>query len=168
MPVRTFLAVLAALGLAIPSLVRAQTASPGPSLRVTGKVGKSLVLHEADLAKLPHQHLAVTDEKGHPASYDGVPVSDILRLAGVPLGKLLRGPQMKLYVVVNAADGYSVVFALAELDPGFNERAAVLADQRDLHPIAAPEGPLRLVVPSDRRHARWVREVTELDVEEAK
>jgi hypothetical protein len=34
--------------------------------------------------------------------------------------------------------------------------------------LAPPEGPFRLVVAGEKRHARWVREVTALDIEEAK
>src|ERR1700751_877406 len=52
--------------------------------------------------------------KGAAVAYEGVSVAELLRRADVPLGKQLRGPRMKLYVVVEAADGYRAVFALAE------------------------------------------------------
>jgi DMSO/TMAO reductase YedYZ molybdopterin-dependent catalytic subunit len=148
---------------------RAQTAAPtNTTLRVTGKVERPLALTEADLQALPHKRLAVTDEEGTPVTYDGVPVVELLRRAGVPLGKQLRGPQMKLYVTADAADGYRVVFAMPEFDPDFTDRVVILADHRDGHVLAPPEGPFRLVVVGEKRHARWVREVTALDVEEAK
>ena len=67
---------------------------------------------------------------------------------------------MKLYVMVSASDGYRVVFALAEFDPDFTDRIVILADRRDGHALAPPEGPFRLVVAEEKRHARWVREVT--------
>lgn len=147
----------------------AQTALPlNATLRVTGKVERPLVLSQADLLALPRKLLAVTDEKGKPVVYDGVPVVELLRRAGAPLGKQLRGPQMKLYVTADAADGYRVVFALAELDPDFTDRTTILADRRDGHVLAPPEGPFRLVVAGDKRHARWVRGVTVLDIEEAR
>lgn len=144
------------------------TPSANATLRVNGKVERHLVLSEADLQALPHKHLAVTDEKGTPVTYDGVPVVELLRRAGVPLGKQLRGPQMRLYVIADAADGYRVVFALPEFDPDFTDRAIILADRRDGHVLAPPEGPFRLIVPGEKRHARWVREVTALDIEEAR
>jgi DMSO/TMAO reductase YedYZ molybdopterin-dependent catalytic subunit len=137
-------------------------------LRVVGKVERPLALHDGDLTGLPHQHLEVTDEKGHPVGYDGVPIAEILKRAGVPLGQRLRGRQMKLFVVVDAADGYGVVFALAELDPDFTDRIVLLADRRNGGAITPPEGPFRLVVPGEKRHARWVREVTTIDVEEVR
>ena len=138
------------------------------TLRVIGKIERPLALSEVDLEALPRKRLAVTDEKGTSVTYDGVPVVELLRRAGVPLGKQLRGPQMKLYVVADAADGYRAVFALPEFDPDFTDRVIILADRRDGHVMTPKEGPFRLIVPGEKRHARWVREVTTLDVEEAK
>jgi DMSO/TMAO reductase YedYZ molybdopterin-dependent catalytic subunit len=63
------------------------------------------------------------------------------------------------YVVVDAADGYRAVFALAELDPAQTDRVILLADRKDGQPLPAAEGPLRVVVPGEKRPARWVRQV---------
>jgi hypothetical protein len=65
-------------------------------------------------------------------------------------------------LLVEAADGYRVAFALAEVDPAFSERDIILADKRDGKPLDAKEGPLRIVAPGDKRPARWVRQVTAL------
>jgi hypothetical protein len=43
----------------------------------------------------------------------------------------------------------------------------LLADRRDGQPLAAAEGPLRLVVPDEKRHARWVRQVRSCTVRRA-
>ena len=86
---------------------------------------------------------------------------------GVPLGAELRGSNMAMYLLVEAADDYRVVFALPELDPAFTERVILLADRRDGQPLAAAEGPLRLVVPDEKRHARWVRQVRSCTVRRA-
>jgi hypothetical protein len=59
------------------------------------------------------------------------------------------------------------VFALPEFDPDFTDRVIILADRRYRHALAAKEGPFRLIVAGEKRHARWVREVTALDIEEA-
>jgi DMSO/TMAO reductase YedYZ molybdopterin-dependent catalytic subunit len=160
--------ICVALAFIASRAARGQTMPPAnTTVRVTGKVERPLVLGESDLQALPRKHLAVTDEKGAPVTYDGVPVVELLRRAGVPLGKQLKGPQMKLYVIVSAADGYQVVFALPEFDPDFTDRIIILADRRDGHVLAPPQGPFRLVVAGEKRHARWVREVTTLDIEEA-
>ena len=60
---------------------------------------------------------------------------------------------------------HRAVFALAEFDPDFTDRVILLADRRDGHPLSSKEGPFRIVVPGEKRHARWVREVIALDVE---
>jgi len=71
---------------------------------------------------------------------------------------------MTLSVVATASDGYRAVFALAEFDPGFTDQVILLADKRDGKSLSAREGPLRIIVPSEKRHARWVREVSSLTV----
>jgi len=162
--------VFAALA-ASPSVSVAQAISSAPNdgtLRNTGAVGHAIVLHEADLATLSRQTVHVVDDKGAAVAYEGVPVAALLGRAGAPLGKQLRGPRMKLYVVVEAADGYRAVFALAEFDSDFTDRVILLVDRRDGHPLSSKEGPFRIVVPGEKRHARWVREVTALDIQEAR
>jgi hypothetical protein len=131
-------------------------------------VQRRLVLRDSDLQEMPRKHVAVTDDNGRTATYDGVAVVDILLRAGALLGKRLRGTQMKCYVIAYAEDGYRVIYALPEFDPDFTDRVIILADRRDGHPIGPREGPFRLVAPDEKRHARWVREVTALDVEEAR
>ena len=74
------------------------------------------------------------------------------------------GKALTTYLLVKAADGYQVVFALPELDPGFTDRVIFLADRRDDKPLSPKEGPLRIIVPGEKRQARWVRQVTSLTV----
>jgi len=54
------------------------------------------------------------------------------------------------------------VFALPELDPAFSDRIILLADRRDGKLLAGKEGPLRVIVPGEKRHARWIRQVIAL------
>jgi DMSO/TMAO reductase YedYZ molybdopterin-dependent catalytic subunit len=138
--------------------------APADSIRVGGEVKHPLVLTTGDIAALPHQSVSVVDEKNGTEVYQGVPVAELLRRAGAPLGKELRGPKMRLYVLVKARDGYAAVFALPEFDAGFTDRVILLADRRDGHPLDAVEGPLRLVVPGEKRRARWVRQVIDIEV----
>jgi hypothetical protein len=67
-------------------------------------------------------------------------------------------------LLVEAADGYKVVYALAELDPAFASREIILADKRDGKPLDAKEGPFRIVAPGDKRPARWAHQITTLRV----
>ena len=138
--------------------------NPGIVLRVEGLVDKPLGLSAADLARMPRQTVEVKDRDGKLARFAGVALSEVLRAAGGPLGEKLRGTQLSKFLLVEAADGYRVVFALPELDPAFTDESVLVADRRDGQPLSATEGPLRLVVAHEKRQARWVRRVNTLKV----
>jgi DMSO/TMAO reductase YedYZ molybdopterin-dependent catalytic subunit len=65
---------------------------------------------------------------------------------------------------VHAADGYRVVIALREMDPAFSDKQIILAVLKDGKPLDDKEGPYRIVVPDEKRMARWVRQVTTLKI----
>lgn len=117
----------------------------------------------ADLAKLP-RHTAILDNHGKQISYEGALLGDVLAEHGVDLGKGLRGKQLSSYVTALASDGYQVVFALAEFDPTILDSGIIVADKRDGQPLPASEGPFRIVVPRDKRAARSLRLLREIDV----
>ena len=163
--------VLIAVTIAAGSTASANSktsATDSTSVRITGKVARPLVVSDGELQALPRKRVTVTGDKGTQVTYDGVLVSDLLQRAGVPLDKGLRGVQMRLYVIVEGADGYQVVFALPEFDGGFTDRVTILADRQDGKALPSPEGPFRLIVEGEKRRARWVREVSSLDVEQAR
>jgi len=152
--------LLAALsfGLAI-----AQTSSV-PQLTVQGDITAPLVLKADDLAQMPHETAAVSDKDGTTASYEGVPLREILKKAGVPFGKDLRGKALASYILAKAHDGYEVVFSLGELDAAFGNESILVADKRDGKPLFEYQGPLRLVCPNDKAGARSVRMLETLEV----
>jgi len=122
-----------------------------------------VVLRASDLAALPRDSVrgAVHDEPAH--TYTGYHLRDLLRRAGVATDSL-GGPALARRVVVEAADGYRVIFSLPELDTSLANGTALLAASRDGRPLPAGTGPWYLVVPTDGRPARWVRGVTRLRV----
>jgi hypothetical protein len=127
-----------------------------------------LGLTVADLAKFPRQSLRAKDHSGKEAEFTGVALVDVLKEAGVKFGPDLKGPALAQYLVVEASDGYRAVFALPELDPACTDHVILLADQRDGKPLSGSEGPFRIVVPAEKRHARWVRQVSTLKIERAR
>jgi DMSO/TMAO reductase YedYZ molybdopterin-dependent catalytic subunit len=137
------------------------------TLEVSGEVEKPLKLTLADLELLPHQTVDAVEHSGEKAQYTGVPIYQILKSAGVPMGEQLRGPALSLYIVVIASDGYQAVYALPELDPLANEGPVILADQKNGRPLDAVIGPLRIILPKEKRHARWVRQVIKIEVRRA-
>jgi len=55
-------------------------------------------------------------------------------------------------------------FSLGELDAGVGTTEALLVYQREGQPLSPEIGPFRLVVPTDKRAARWVRNLVRLSV----
>jgi hypothetical protein len=130
-------------------------------------VPKPLQLTAADIAGLPRQTVRAKDHGGKESVFEGVPLSAVLVAAGVKLGNELRGPALANYVLVEATDGYRVVFALPELDPASTDQIILLADRRDGKPLNSKEGPFRIVAPNEKRHSRWVRQVVAIGVRRA-
>src|SRR5215468_10025384 len=144
-----------------------QATAPEISLSVSGEVERPLKLTAADLGKLPRRAVRAKDHDGKESEFEGSPVVEVLKLAGVKFGEGLRGKNLALYLVVEASDGYRAVYALPELDPAYTDKVILLADKRDGKALDAEEGPLRIVVPDEKMRARWVRQVTGLVVKRA-
>ena len=145
----------------------AQPSSETPPLLVVASADGRVELTAERLAELPRESVSIKVDGGATVKYEGVLVSQLLKLVDVKLGDDLRGPALARYALVEAADGYRAVFSLTELDQEVTERAVLLADRRDGQPLDAKEGPLRIVIPDEKRHARWVRQVTAIHVREA-
>ena len=107
---------------------------------------------------MPRKKLAVLNPHNKKTeNYEGVLVEELLRRAGVPQGENLRGPALASYVLAEGADGYRVVFSLAELDSGIIDSDVMVADTMDGAALGEKQGPFRLVAPHEKRPARWVR-----------
>ena len=147
------------------AVLAAQTApDAADKLIVDGDVATPLTLTTADLAKMPCETATLADMDGSKVDYEGVALTEILKKAGIAFGKEMRGKALAGYVLAEARDGYQVVFSLGELDPGVVGTRVIVADQRDGKPLSAQQGPIRLVVTSDKRPARSVRMVERLHV----
>jgi DMSO/TMAO reductase YedYZ molybdopterin-dependent catalytic subunit len=142
-------------------LAMAQTAA---TLAVTGDIATPLTLKAEDLAKMPREKASIPEQDGTTVEYEGVPLREILKQAGAPLGNQLRGKALASYVLAKAHDGYQVVFTLAELDAAFANEKILVADKRDGKPLFGYQGPLRLVCPGDKAGARSVRMLETLEV----
>jgi hypothetical protein len=110
-------------------------------LRIGGDVERPLTINAVDFAKLERHTVRARGHDGREGTFEGVAIVDLLRLAGVPLGKDLRGDRMLTDLVVEATDGYRVLFALPEIDPAFTERTILLVDRRDQQPLSSHDGP---------------------------
>ncbi len=137
-------------------------------LTVSGEVTKPLILQAADLTAMPHVEVTALERDGKEHRYSGILLPELLKQAGTTLGGELKGKNLTKYLLVKAADGYEVVFALPELDPDFTTRTILLADQVDGAALAPGVGPYRIVVPGEKKPARWVRDVKSIEVRLAK
>jgi hypothetical protein len=131
-------------------------------LTIQPETGKQTVLSRADIEALPHSKIT-TGAPDSPAAYDVVTVKALLERAGITFEKL-SGKRLASCLLVEAADGYRVVIALPELDPAFTDKQIFLAFLKNGKPLDEKEGPYRIVIPDEKRMARWVRQVTTLKI----
>jgi len=165
----TFLAVVlaAASSFSLAQEPAKTQAATGPNqITVGGAVKTPFTSTADDLKKMPRKSVSVENTHAQKTEvYEGVPLEALLQKAGVPHGAQIRGAEtLTTYVMVEAADDYRVVFSLAELDPGFQDSDILVADTMDGAPLPAELGPFRLVVPHDKRPARWMRMVKSITV----
>ncbi|HEY2394751.1 MAG TPA: hypothetical protein VGH81_02050 [Rudaea sp.] len=157
------LGVVCAIASAGTPVGDASRTPPAASVKVSGEDGKSQDFEVAALARLP-QHNVHAEAHGKAVDCSGPNVIDLLGAVGAPNGEALRGKGLALYVRVSAADGYRAVFALAELDPVFRSDVPIVAASCDGKALDPKDGPFRLVIPGEKRPARWVRQVTAVDL----
>jgi DMSO/TMAO reductase YedYZ molybdopterin-dependent catalytic subunit len=145
---------------------RPTTSAPTTStqLLVTGAVAQDLKLTLDDIKKLPRKSVSTKGHDDQMHQYDGVPIGTLLAKAGVPQGSALRGKSMALTVVAESSDGYRAAFSLAELDDDFAAETVLIVDSADGRPLGPDQGPLRLIVPGDKRQGRWVRMLKSITV----
>lgn len=97
-------------------------------------------------------------------TYAGVRLAELLAKVGAPLGDGLRGKALASYVVATGSDGYRSVLSLGEIDPAFHPGEVVVADTMDSKPLDAHNGPFKLVVTEDKRPARSVRNLVQIEM----
>jgi hypothetical protein len=151
-------------------LLSAAAFAADPALRIEGVTGRdgvpkpALQFTLADLAAMPRVSVQGKTHDGKDHGFEGVALAELLHRAGLPQGEDVRGPVLTRYILVTAHDGYRVLFSLAELDPAFSDSRALLADRMDGQPLNSRDGPLRIVLPSEKREARWIRMVERIEI----
>jgi DMSO/TMAO reductase YedYZ molybdopterin-dependent catalytic subunit len=139
------------------------TSTGAAALAIGGDIAAPLTIRAEDLAGMPREKASVPEQDGTEVEYEGVPLREILKRAGLPMGKL-RGKALTTYVVAKAHDGYEVVFTLGEIDAEFGNQQILVADKRDGKALFGYQGPFRLVCPHDKAGARSVRMLEALEI----
>lgn len=132
------------------------------SIDVIGLDGRKVAVSFSDLER----KTVITADRGLKTTYEGVALRDVLVKAGVPLGDALKGKALARVVLATAVDGYQVAYAIAEIDAAFNDHVMIISDKRNGQPLLPDSGPLQMIVPQDKRAARWIRQVTTLEVKQ--
>ncbi|WP_082215336.1 molybdopterin-dependent oxidoreductase [Dyadobacter psychrophilus] len=153
------------LMLAATLTVKAQNVA---TLSIMGEVATPLELKKEDFMGFKSVTYKVRDRDNKEHEFKGAPLIAILEKAGVTTGAKLRGENLAKFVFVTAADGYEVVYALPEIDPEFTDQVILVAIEKDGQPLPDGEGPFRIIVPNDKKQARWTREVRSIKVMFAK
>lgn len=143
-----------------------QTTPATARLSIGGDVPTPLSLTLDDLRHQPRTTLNATNEHQATAKevYDGVSLATLLKQAGAPQASQIKGPALATYIIAEGSDGYRVIFSLAETDSDFLDSGILVADTLNGAPLPDKIGPLRLVVPNDKRPARWVRMLQSIKV----
>jgi DMSO/TMAO reductase YedYZ molybdopterin-dependent catalytic subunit len=132
------------------------------ALVVRGEVDKPLQLTLADVRAMPRSTVKVREKDGTEATFEDVALAELVKRAKTH-GEMLRNAA-NAYLIVRAADNYRVVFSLAEIDGAFTDRKILLAYRHARKAMTESQGPLRLIVPGEKVHARWVRQVRTLEI----
>ena len=151
---------LLVLAAALICTANTATAVFGQTLEVIGLDGKSVAVAPASLER----RTVVTEDRGLRTKFQGVALRDVLTKAGVPFGDALKGPALSRVVIASAPDGYRVVYAIAELDAAFTDQIVLVADSRNGKPLLHDNGRWQIIVPNDKRPARWIRQVNKIEV----
>jgi hypothetical protein len=162
--VLTLMGSVILLGVSMNTHTQAADDAARSRVAVRGITGTTHAFTVDELKKLPRSEIETTDRKGKRVLYAGVAVAELLKKVEAPQGETLRGESLRAFVTVTARDEYRAVFALPEFDPDFTDRVIVLAYERDGEPLDLQTGPLQIIVPGEKKHARWVRMVNEIRV----
>lgn len=137
------------------------------NVTISGEVKGVVSLSVTALDKMEKTEVIATDGKDKRHTYAGATLANILKGAGVTLGGELRGENLSKYILVEASDGYQVLFSLAEVDPEFSEKNIILANRRDGNLLPPDEGPFRIIIEGEKRKARFIRQVVKMEIKYA-
>jgi hypothetical protein len=143
----------------VPYLIQAQVTGKAALIRVGGEVTQPFTLSDVEFSAFKKTVVNRKDKDGSNHVYSGAILSDVLLKAGAALGKDLKGGNLNKCLLIEAVDGYQVVFALAELDQAFTDRVIILANEMDGKPLPVADGPFRIIVQDEKKPARCIKQV---------
>jgi DMSO/TMAO reductase YedYZ molybdopterin-dependent catalytic subunit len=163
----TITTLLLAVLLAYAPGALAQTRPFSPTVAIQGQIATQRTYTLADLQALPAEttdQTAMESGQVRTRTYRGVKLYDLLQAAGPQLDTSRHNDHLRWYALVTGTDGYHVVIAWGEMDPGFEGKAVLLACERDGQLLDPANGMAQLVVPGDQRAGRHVSNIRMITV----
>ena len=71
------------------------------------------------------------------------------------------------YVLIEAADGYQVVFSIPEIHPDLGGSRVLVVDRVDGQPLEEDSRPYRIIIANSKLYEVWIRQVTRILVRSA-
>jgi hypothetical protein len=143
-------------------------------VRVTATDGTATTWTAARIKEVLATEMKPLEHTSHGQKHTStaVPLLAVLKAAGIPVALKMdpkadphvKNYNLRLAVVVQAGDGYTATFSLGELLPEVGGRESWLALDEDGKPLTERDGPMKLIVPTDQKPSRWVRNVTSVTV----
>jgi hypothetical protein len=177
MPMKTLLLSAVFVALLASAQARAQSETQPMSMSQMGEMHKPMVpagllkvtygdksseWTPATLARLPRKTITVHNEHTKAdETYSGVQLIDLL--TPLTVSNKPHGKDLRLYVVAVGSDSYEAVYSIGEVTPDLNNSTVIVADTENGKSLT-DDGPLKLVNTSDRRPARWVRNLVAIRV----
>ena len=134
------------------------------TVRIAHAPGCDTTFTLARLRQMPVHSAMVTSHDGEQATYEGALLWDVVAAGCASVPASPKRDRIGMVVRIDATDGYHAVIALMEADTSFRERPALLCWRKNGALLDGHDGPLQVIVPDDRRHARNVRQVRRLTI----
>ncbi len=137
-------------------------ASAGDSLLITGAVKTPATLNLTALKPIAAQTVQVSFGAGDNHTYKGPLLLDLLQAVG---GDGNKGRDLPIrYIVATGQNGQKAVLSWGEIDPIFEGTKAIVAYNQDGSDLQGGQGPVRLIMPSDKTGGRSLYALSRLEV----
>jgi hypothetical protein len=166
---RMWFAFVLLIGVMLPGI-----AASAQSVEVKGAIEKPAKWMADSLRKQFASEIKTIDytSRGQPHKATCIPLYAVLHEAGADaqmkmgpdVSPAMKNQALRLAVVVTSIDGYTATFSLAELLPDMGNTAAYIAFDLDGKPFQEGDGHLRVIVTTDKKPARSVRDIQSINV----
>lgn len=162
------------MALTLISLLLAPAVRGEDAVRVVGTDGTAHTWTVSRIKEVLSSEIKSIEFTSHGQKHacKAVSLLEILNASGIP-ATLKMAPKadphvknynLRLAVLVQAKDGYAATFSMGELLPDIGGCQAWVALEEDAKPLPERDGMAKLIVPTDQKPVRWVRDIASVTV----